>query len=99
MMKVMRHHSVIGMNKSPDVTNHLMVYIQKSDGNTVPGDVAYLLKGPDGKDLRTMTMGMYGGYGADVIMKMMGEYTIRTKIMLEGMDALKLDDEFTWQVK
>jgi hypothetical protein len=29
-------------------------------------------------------MGLYSGYGADVIMKLKGVYTIRTKIALEG---------------
>ena len=99
MIKLMGHHSVIGMSKSPDVTNHLMVYIQKHDGKIVPGDVAYLLTGPDGKDFRTMTMGMYGGYGADIIMKLRGVYTIRAKVILEGGEAVRLDDEFTFQVK
>lgn len=99
MVKLMGHHTVIGLSKNPDVTNHLMVYIEKRDGKIVPGDVAYLLTGPDGKDFKTMTMGMYGGYGADVIMKLKGVYTIRTKIALEGGDAVKLDDEFSFKVK
>jgi len=99
MMKVMGHHTVIGMSKSPDVTNHLMVYIQKPDGTLAPCDVAYLLTGPDGNDFRTMTMGMYGGYGADINMKVKGVYTIRTKIIMETGDAVRLDDEFTFQVK
>lgn len=99
MMKLMGSHSVIGMSKSPDVTNHLMVYIQQPDGKVVPGDVAFLLTGPDGKDFRTMTMGMYGGYGADVIMKLKGVYTIRTKIIIESRDLIRLDDEFTFQVR
>jgi len=99
MMKVMGHHSVIGMNKSPDVTNHLMVYIRKPEGTLALGDVAYQLRGPDGKDFRTMTMGMYGGYGADIIMKLKGVYTIRAKIIVEDGSAVQLDDEFTLQVK
>jgi hypothetical protein len=99
MVKMMGHHSVIGLSKSADVTNHLMVYIQKTGGKAVLGDVAYLLTGPDGKDFRTMTMGMYGGHGADVIMKLKGTYTIRTKIIIENGDSVKFDDEFTFQVK
>ena len=99
MMKVMGHHSVIGMSKSPDVTNHLMVYIQKPDGTPALGEAVYHVTGPDGKDFKTMTMGMYGGYGADIIMKLKGEYTVRTKIIIEGAGAVKLDDEFTFQVK
>ncbi len=46
------------------VTNHLMVYIQEPDRKIVPGDVAFLVKGPDGKDFTDITMEMYGGYGA-----------------------------------
>lgn len=99
MVKMMGHHAVIGMSKSPDVTNHLMVYIEKSDGKAVPGDVAYLLTGPDGKEFRTMAMGMYGGYGADVIMKLKGVYTIRTKIIIEKRDFVNLDDEFKFQMQ
>ncbi len=99
MVKIMGHHTVVGLSKNPDATNHLMLYVEKHDGKKVPGDVAYLLTGPDGKDFTTMTMGMYGGYGADVIMKLKGVYTIRTKIALEGGDAVKLYDEFTFKVK
>ncbi len=99
MMKIMGHHTVIGMNKSSEVTNHLMVYIQKPDGKPVPGDVAYLLKGPDGRDFRTMTMGMHGGHGADITMNLKGIYTIGTKVILESREGVKFDDEFTFQVK
>lgn len=99
MMKLMEEHSVLGMKKSADITNHLMVYIQKPDGKLVPGDVAFLLVDPDGKDFRTMTMGMYGGYGADINMKLKGLYTIKTKIGIEGGDIVRLEDEFTFQVK
>lgn len=98
MVKMGGHHTVIGLNKSPDVTNHLMVYIEKSPGKTLQGDVAFFITGPDRKDFMTMTMGMFGGYGADVIMKLKGTYTIKTKISLESGDAVKLVDEFTFQV-
>lgn len=99
MMKKMGDHSVIGMKKVPDMTNHLMVYIRKPDGKIVPGDVAFLLTGPDGKDFRTMTMGMYGGYGADISLKLKGAYTIRSKISIESGGApVRLEDEFTFQV-
>lgn len=98
MMKLMGSHSVLGMNKSPDVTNHLMVYIQKPDGKIVSGDVAFVLTGPDGKDFTTVTMGMYGGYGADISLKLKGLYTIRTKIIIEGGDVVRLDDEFPFKV-
>ena len=99
MMKSMEGHSVLGMKKVSDITNHLMVYIQKPDGKIVPGDVAFLIKGPDGKEFRTMTMGMYGGYGADVNLGPKGTYTITSRIITEGRDHVKLDDEFTFDVK
>ena len=56
-----------GMSKSPDITNHLMVYIKGADGKEVSGKIGFIITGPDGKDFKTMTMGMYGGYGADVL--------------------------------
>ncbi len=99
MMKSMGGHSVLGMKKVSDITNHLMVYIQKPDGKIVPGDVAFSVTGPDGKDFTTMTMGMYGGYGADVNLKLKAVYTIRTKIITEGGNKIRLDDEYTYQVK
>lgn len=99
MMKKMGSHSVLGMKKVQDLTNHLMVYIQKPDGKIVPGEVAYLLTGPDGKDFRTMSMGMYGGYGADISLKLQGMYTIRTNILIESREKVKLNDEFTYEVK
>lgn len=99
MMRKMEGHSVLGMKKVPELTNHLMVYIQKPDGKIVPGEVAYLLTGPDGKDVRTMSMGMYGGYGADISLKLKGMYTIRTTVVIESGNKIKLDDEFTLQAK
>ncbi|MBI5074509.1 MAG: c-type cytochrome [Nitrospirae bacterium] len=99
MMRKMEGHSVMGMKKVPEQTNHLMVYIQKPDGKIVPGEVAFQLTGPDGKDFRTMTMGMYGGYGADISLKLKGTYMIRTNIIIESGNKVKLDDEFTFQAK
>lgn len=96
MMKLMEGHSVLGMKKSADVTNHIMVYIQNTDGKIVAGDVAFLLTGPEGKDFRTVSMGMYGGYGSDISLKLKGVYKIKTKIIVE--DIVRLDDEFTYQV-
>jgi hypothetical protein len=99
MLKLMGHHDVLGLSKSPDVTNHLMVYIQNPAGKLLLGEVAYHLTGPDGKDFKTMSMAMYGGYGADMIMKLKGPYTIRMKFILEGGVPVKLDDEFAFQIK
>lgn len=98
MMKKMDGHSVLGMKKVPDMTNHLMVYVEKSDGKIVPGDVAFLITGPDGKDFRTVTMEMYGGYGADISMKFKGVYTIKTKIIADK-EGIRIDDEFTFEMK
>ena len=98
MMKGMEGHSKVGMKKVPDRTNHLMIYIQKPDGTISPGTVAFLMTGPDGSDFSTMTMGMYGGYGADLDLKLKGVYTIRSKISIEsGSGPVKLDDEFAFQ--
>jgi cytochrome c553 len=99
MMKGMDDHSIVRMRKVPDRTNHLMIYIQKPDGTIVPGNVAFLMRGPDGRDFNTRTMGMYGGYGADLDLKLKGVYTIRSKIAAgSGKTQVKLDDEFTFQV-
>lgn len=99
MIKHMGHHSVIGMSKNDGVTNHLMLYIQKPDGTIVTADVAFYLTGPDGKSVRTMTMGMNGGYGADTVMNLSGLYTIRTRIVLENANNLESEDHFTFTVK
>jgi cytochrome c553 len=99
MMKGMEGHSVVGMKKVADMTNHLMIYIKKPDGTIVPGDVAFLLTEPDGTDFRTMTMGMYGGYGADISLKLKGIYTIKSSISMEsGRSPVRLDDEFRFHV-
>ena len=99
MMKKMEGHSVIGMKKGSGVTNHLMVYIQKPDGKIVPGDVAFSITDPNGKNFTTMTMPMYGGYGADLDMQIKGSYIIRTGISIETGEKVKLNDEFTYPVK
>jgi hypothetical protein len=43
-----------------------------------------------------MTMGMQGGYGADVIFKAKGIYKIRMKAVIAGKT---MDDEITYEVK
>ncbi len=99
MMEMMKSSSDLGINRSPDVTNHLMVYIMDSERKIVPGTVLFHLINPEGKVSRTMTVGMYGGYGGDVILKQTGLHTIRTRIILETADNIKLEDEFTFEVK
>jgi hypothetical protein len=99
MMDMMESRSALGMKKNSGMTHHLMVYIQTPDGSIVPGDVAYVLTDPDGQEFRTMTMGMYGGYGADISMKGKGEYRIGTKIIIERGELVRLFDQFTFEVK
>ena len=99
MVEMMKSSSDIGINRSPDVTNHLMVYIMDSERKIVPGTVLFHLTNPDGKDSRTMTMGMYGGYGGDIILEQKGMHTIRTRIIIETAKTIRLDDEFTYEVK
>ncbi len=97
MEKAMAHHSVVGMHKGHGATNHLMVYIETADARILPGDVAFVITGSDGKGITTMTMGMYGGYGADINLGGKGQYKIRTKINLDR--GIRLDDEFPYQVE
>jgi hypothetical protein len=86
-------HSMEGMT----ATHHLMVYINNAPGKTIEADkVGFLITGPDGKDQKTMTMGMSGGYGADINLSEPGDYTIKTKAV---MGEEKLVDSFTYTIK
>ncbi|MFZ5569859.1 MAG: hypothetical protein ACOZF0_05620 [Thermodesulfobacteriota bacterium] len=84
MMKGMEGMKMHGMSDSPDITHHLMVYIRNQDGETVSGKVGFIVKGPEGKETKTLTMGMHGGYGADVGLGKTGEYRITTKAVIDG---------------
>jgi hypothetical protein len=78
-------------------THHLMVFIKNAQGETVAADkVGFLITGPDGKEQKVMTMGMSGGYGADINLSHPGEYTIKTKAV---MGEQNLMDSFAYTVK
>jgi hypothetical protein len=96
MMKGMEGMDMPGMSKSPDITNHLMVYITDPGGKSVSGKVGFLITGPDGKEQKTLTMGMHDGFGADVSFKEKGIYKIKTKAVMGEKTLL---DEFTYENK
>ena len=96
MMKGMEGMEMPGMSKSPDITNHLMVYISDSGGKSVSGKIGFSITGPDGKEQKTLTMGMNNGYGADVSFKEKGIYKIKTKAVIGGKTLL---DEFSYEIK
>ena len=96
MMKGMEGMEMPGMSKNPDITNHLMVYINDPGGKPVSGTIGFLITGPDGKVQTTLTMGMHDGYGADVSFKEKGIYKIKTKAVIGGNTLL---DEFSHEVK
>ncbi len=88
-----------GMKGMPEMkaTHHLMLFVKTHEGVAVTDAmVGYLLKNPDGTLQKAMTMGMSGGYGADVNLGQPGTYTIKAKALV-GKD--KLVDEFQYEVK
>jgi hypothetical protein len=95
-MKGMEGMEMPGMSNSPDITNHLMVYITDPSGNSASGKIGFLINGPDGKEQKTLTMGMHNGYGADVVFKAKGAYTIKTKAVIGSKSLM---DEFTYEIK
>ncbi len=95
-MKGMEGMEMPGMSKSADITNHLMVYITGPEGKPVSGKVGFWITGPDGKEQKTLTMGMYDGYGADVGFKEKGVYKIKTKAVIGEKTLL---DEFSYDNK
>ncbi|MBF0118980.1 MAG: hypothetical protein HQK79_09100 [Desulfobacterales bacterium] len=95
-MKGMEGMKMHGMSDSPDVTNHLMVYIKGSDGKYASGKVGFNITNPDATTFKSLTMGMYGGYGADVIFKAKGKYKIQMKATTSDK---KINDEITYEVK
>ncbi len=96
MMKSMEGMEMHGMSNSPDITNHLMVFVKDAQGKLVSGKIGFVVAGPDGKESKTLTMGMGGGYGADVSLKQAGEYTIKTKAVIDGKT---ITDEIKYTVK
>jgi hypothetical protein len=96
MMKGMEGMEMPGMSKSPDITNHLMLYISDSGGKPVSGKIGFLITGPDAKEQKTLSMGMHDGYGADISFKEKGIYKIKTKAVIGEKTLL---DEFSYEVK
>jgi len=96
MMKGMEGMEMPGMSKSPDITNHLMVYIIDPGGKSVSGKIGFLITGPDGREQKTLTMGMHDGYGADVSFKEKGIYMIKTKAVIGEKTLL---DQFSYEIK
>lgn len=80
-----------------DATHHLMVYIEAPDGTPAGGaQVGFVVEGAEGEAQKLMCMEMGGGYGSDVTLAAGGEYSIRTKAVIEGK---KLTDGFTYSAK
>ncbi len=96
LMKGMEGMKMHGMSDSPDVTHHLVVYVRGADGKPVTGKIGFNITNPDGTPFKTLTMGMQGGYGADVLFKAKGIYKIRTKAVIAGKT---MDDEISYEVK
>lgn len=84
VMKDMLGMEMAGMIQSPDVTGHFIVFIKDAAGKPVSGEVGFIITGPDKKEVKTLTMGMNNGYGADVIMKAKGAYTVKVKAKMKG---------------
>jgi hypothetical protein len=90
-MKGMQGHDM-GQMKS----HHLMLYIVGPDGKPVEdAKVGYKVEGPSGEQ-KAMTMGMKGGFGADVDLKAKGVYEIKTKAVIGDKSLV---DEFKYEVK
>lgn len=97
MMNGMEGMEMPGMSNSPDITSHLMVSITDAAGKPVSSaKVGYFITGPDGKEQKTLTMGMQDGYGADVSFKAKGVYKIKTKVVIGDKTLM---DDFTYDVK
>lgn len=95
-MKGMLGMEMAGMDNSGKSTHHLVLLLATAAGKEVSGaKVGYQITGPDGSEQKTLTMAM-GGYGADVILKAKGKYTVKTKFV----DGAKTGvDTFTYEVK
>src|SRR3989339_272729 len=85
-----------GMSGSPDVTNHLALYIKGAGGKAVSGKIGFNITNPDGTVFKTLTIGLPGGYGADVIFKAKGIYKIQMKAVIDGKT---INDEITYEGK
>ncbi len=77
-------------------SHHLMVYIKDTAGKALAGRTGYLITGPDNTTQKIMTMGMDGGYGADINLSSKGIYKIKTKIRA---GSINLSDSFEYVVQ
>ncbi|MFA5902361.1 MAG: hypothetical protein WC836_00385 [Desulfobacula sp.] len=96
VVKGMEGMKMPGMSDSPDVTNHLALYIKGTGGKPVSGKIGFEITNPDSTIFKTLTMGIPGGYGADVIFKAKGTYKIRMKAVIDGKT---INDEISYEVK
>jgi hypothetical protein len=97
MMKGMEGHAMPGMDSSGKATNHLMVFVRDGAGKELTGGkVGFILTGPDKAEQKTLTMGMSGGYGADVTLRVPGTYTIKTKAVIGDRNVV---EDFSYTVK
>lgn len=94
--KGMEGMKMAGMSDSPDVTNHLALYIKGPKGQPVSGKIGFNISHPDGTNYKTMTMGIKGGYGADVMFKAKGVYKIQMKAIISGKT---ITDEISYKVQ
>ncbi len=94
--KGMEGMKMAGMSDSPDVTNHLALYIKAAGGKPVSGKIGFEITNPDATVFKTLTMGIPGGYGADVIFKAKGTYKIRMKAVIDGKT---INDEISYELK
>ena len=95
-MKDMKGMEMKGHDMSQMKSHHLMLYIMGPDGKPVQdAKVGYKVEGPAGEQ-KAMTMGMKGGFGADVDFKAKGTYEIKTKAMVGDKTLV---DDFKYEVK
>jgi hypothetical protein len=97
LMKGMEGMAMPGVDLSGNATHHLLLYLQGTDGKSVPSaKVGFKITAPDGSVQTTLTMEMQGGYGADVVMPAKGTYIVKTKAVLGDKTVV---DEFTFALK
>lgn len=82
--------------KEMDKPHHIMVYIMdKNHKPVLKGKTGFMIKDADGNKQKEMGMFMSKGFGATVDMKKKGNYTILTKVVLEG---ITLKDSFDYEI-
>lgn len=97
MMKGMEGHEMPGMDSTGASTHHLMVFIKGADGKYLSGGkVGFIVSGAGKTEFKTLTMGMFDGYGADLPLKGKGSFTIKTKAVFADRT---LTEEFVHTVK